>query len=47
LTTPGVTVVDKAETFGPVPPVPAFAIEYAVPVADAAACFDELTVRPG
>eukprot|EP00962_Isochrysis_galbana_P037112 scaffold12939_cov97-Isochrysis_galbana.AAC.1 len=47
LATPGSTVVDKTETFSSTPTAPTYEIHYAVPVADAAACFDELTVRHG
>jgi hypothetical protein len=45
LAKPGSTVADKTEVFNPVPVAPNFVIEYAIPVACAAACFDELTVR--
>jgi len=45
LATPGMTVIDKTEVFNPVPTAPGYVVEYAVPVVDAAACFDELTVR--
>jgi hypothetical protein len=45
---PGSRVADKTDTFDPIRTARrGYEIHYAVPVADAAACFDELTVWPG